>query len=152
MIEEGKINVFIEGVEKFFNDINKMNVDVGMPYLVKNSNPKISDFTGMINLSGEYSGFVYFTAPRVMLSHLLMIYGVKSVNVNKENILDLVGEIANTISGNARSQYGRTFVISVPTAFTGLSAQIDLLESAYSYVIPVGWNKYVAHVVVCLNK
>ncbi len=152
MIEEGKIRVFIEGVEKFFNDINKMGVNIGTPYLIKNKNSQPNDFTGIIGISGEYTGHVYFTAPRIMMSHLLVMYGVKTIHVNRERILDLVGEIANTISGNARSEYGENFIISVPAVFEGPPNSVYFANDAYSYVIPVGWNKYTAHIVVCLTK
>ncbi len=151
MIED-KIKVFIEGVENFFININRMNVTIGTPYLIENEHPQASDYTGVIGISGEYTGCVYFTAPGHMLKHLLLSYGVTSTNISKERVLDLVGEVANTISGNARAEYGQTFNISVPVVFEGAPKDVYLPKDAYSYVIPIVWKKYTAHIVVSLQK
>jgi len=48
--------------------------------------------------------------------YLTLMGGIK---LSKENILDLSGEIANTISGNARSEFGEDFLISVPVVVEG---------------------------------
>ena len=53
----------------------------------------------MIGISGARKGIVYFTAPRGMLTVLLM--RMQETDSSDENIKDLVGEVANTISGNA---------------------------------------------------
>lgn len=151
MIED-KIQVFIDGVERFFNEFNDMSIDIGAPYLIENNNPKARDFTGIIGISGEYKGCVYFTAPRIMLNHILMMYGGSVGDTNKESMLDLVGEIANTVSGNARSKYGKNFIISVPLVLEGAPSDIYLPKELRSYVIPITWNKYKADVVICLQK
>lgn len=52
---------------------------------------------------------VYFTAMRSMLVRLLAIMGEPDCSV--ENLADLVGEMANTISGNARKDFGEDFMI-----------------------------------------
>ena len=41
------------------------------------------------------------------------------MDTSVDNILDLVGEVANTISGNARKVFGREFLISVPVMIEG---------------------------------
>ena len=48
-----------------------------------------------------------------MLTVLLM--RMQETDCSEETILDLVGEVANTISGNARRDFGKNFVISIPT-------------------------------------
>ena len=65
---------------------------------------KTLDYTGIITLSGDYKD-VYFTAPRFMLVDLLT--NMSETNVSEINLLDIVGEIANTISGNARKHFGK---------------------------------------------
>ena len=48
---------------------------------------------------GKREGVVYFTAPRAMLTVLLM--KMQENDFSHETMRDLVGEVANTISGNA---------------------------------------------------
>ena len=79
--------------------------------------PATYDYTGVINISGKREGVVYFTAPRAMLTVLLI--KMHENDFSHENMCDLVGEGANTISGNARRDFGREFVISAPNVVHG---------------------------------
>jgi len=143
------LQVFIDGVVRYFHHTNDRDVKVGTPYLAENNNPAAYDVTGIIGISGPYRGCVYFTAPRILLKHLLLSIG--ELDTSNEHIFDLVGEVANTISGNARSSFGHEFMISVPVMIEGAPNQIHLPEQLRSYVIPVYWKAYHAAVVICLE-
>lgn len=149
-MSEQTLQVFIDGVVRFFNHTSDKNVKVGTPYLVENDNPAAYDMTGIIGISGPYRGCVYFTAPRILLKHLLLSIGEQ--NTSNEYLFDLVGEVANTISGNARSIFGHEFMISVPVMLEGAPDQIHLPKQLRSYVIPVYWKAYHAAVVICLEQ
>ena len=86
----------------------------------------IYDFTGVIGISGERQGCVYFTAHRDLLRQLLLHVGEADVSDN--NLCDLVGEIANTISGNARRHFGPNFMISVPVVVAGNAQPLSFAE------------------------
>jgi len=148
-MSEAKLQVFIDGAIRYFQHTSDKDVKVGTPYLVNNSEPAAFDYTGVIGISGPRKGCVYFTAPGVLLKHLLLSIGEQEVT--QENIIDLVGEVANTISGNARSEYGKEFMISVPVVIQGAPGQIHLPESLRSYVIPVYWKAYSAAIVICIE-
>ena len=94
-----------------------MPATIGSPYLVTKGTPGVHDYTGVISISGKREGVVYFTAPRAMLTVLLM--KMQETDFSHETMRDLVGEVANTISGNARKDFGRDFVISVPSVLAG---------------------------------
>lgn len=149
-MSEATLQVFIDGVVRFFEHTNDKNVKVGTPYLVENENPAAYDVTGIIGISGPYRGCVYFTAPRILLKHLLLSIG--ETDTSNEYLFDLVGEVANTISGNARSTFGHEFMISVPAMIEGAPNQIHLPRNLRSYVIPVYWKAYHAAVVICLEE
>lgn len=148
-MKEKRLQVFIDGVNRYFNEANNMDIEIGTPYLVENKMPEAHDFTGIIGISGPYRGSVYFTAPRVLLSHLLVSIG--ETDSSEENMMDLVGEIANTISGNARLEYGEEFMISVPLVVRGIPDEIYLPKEARSFVIPITWKHYDAAIVICLQ-
>jgi len=148
-MSEETLKIFIDGVLNYFQHTSDKGVKVGAPYLVENSEPTAFDYTGIIGISGPYRGTVYFTAPRILLTHLLLSLGEKDTST--ENILDIVGEVANTISGNARSEFGHEFMISVPLMLEGSPDKIHLPENLRSYVIPIYWKAYAAAVVVCLE-
>ncbi len=150
-MKEEKIQVFIDGVNRYFNEVYEFGVEVGTPYLVSNNHPTAKDYTGIIGISGDvYKGCVYFTASSDLLRKLLILM---AENSNSEaNRRDLVGEIANTISGNARSEFGERFMISVPVVISGVLDNIHLPKDTHSYVIPITYQKHQAAIVVSLQE
>ena len=66
-------------------------------------------------------------------------------------LCDLVGEVANTISGNARRDFGREFVISVPSVLTGDEVEVPMTRDLRPYVIPINWRSHSAKLVVALK-
>ena len=148
-MSEQTLQVFIDGVVRFFEHTNDKNVKVGTPYLVENETPAAYDVTGIIGISGPYRGCVYFTAPRILLKHLLLSIG--ETETTNEYLFDLVGEVANTISGNARSAFGHEFMISVPAMIEGAPDHIHLPKNMRCYVIPIYWTAYHAAVVICFE-
>ena len=143
------LQVFIDAVVRYFEHTSDNVVSVGTPYLVNNNRPEAFDYTGVISITGPKKGCVYFTAPKILLKHLLLSMGEKDTGV--ENIVDIVGEVANTISGNARSEFGKEFMISVPVVIEGPPGNIHLPQQLRSYVIPVYWKSYSAAVVLCFE-
>lgn len=149
METEEALQVFVTGVTGYFQHTDDKGVKVGSPYLAEEVEPAMHDFTGIIGVSGPYRGSVYFSAPKLLLTHLLMSMG--ETNTSLENILDLVGEVANTISGNARKTFGREFMISTPVMIEGAIQKLHTPKYTRCFVIPVYWKSYAASVVVCLE-
>ncbi len=147
---EDTVRVFIDGVVRFFQTNQSNDVKVGTPYLINNDSPTAFDVTGIIGISGPYKGCVYFTVPRIFVKHLLLSMG--ELDTSSEHMFDLVGEVANTISGNARSEFGHEFMISVPVMIEGAPGNIHLPQHLRSYVIPIYWKSYSGAVVVCLEN
>lgn len=150
-MKEEKIQVFIDGVDRYFNEAHQLGAEIGTPYLVENSTPQAYDYTGIIGISGQlYKGCVYFTAPKVLLRNILL--SMEEDGYREENLKDLVGEIANTISGNARSEFGDAFIISVPIVIAGAPDDVYLPHNTHSFVIPLTFKKYHADIVISLQQ
>jgi chemotaxis protein CheX len=148
MLREAEIRTFIDGTTNYFEISAQQSATVGSPYLVTDGNPGAYEYTGVIKISGARRGIVYFSAPRGMLTVLLM--RMQETDTSDANIKDLVGEVANTISGNARRDFGKNFVISVPLV---VANDIEKLTAPHprSYVIPINWRTHSAKLVVCLE-
>lgn len=149
-MKEDKLKVFIDGVQNYFSQLDKDGITVGTPYLIENKMPTASDYTGIIGISGPNRGVVYFTSPNSLLKHLLHL--MQEDDKSEENMIDLVGEVANTIAGNARSEFGDKFDISVPIVIRGVPGDIYLPPKDRSFVIPIEWQGHDAAIVVCLRK
>ncbi len=149
MLQEQELKTFVEGTTHYFEVAAQQPATVGSPYLVTDGNPAVHEYTGVISISGRREGVVYFTAPKAMLTVLLM--KMQENDFSHENMRDLVGEVANTISGNARRDFGNDFVISVPSVLTGERNDLPTTPGARSFVIPINWRSHSAKLVVSLK-
>jgi chemotaxis protein CheX len=148
-MHESDLQVFIDGTTHYFQQTSHQAAAVGTPYLLDTSTSICYDFTGIIGIAGRRKGCVYFTAPTTMLTHLLTSLG--ETEITTEYHCDLVGEVANTISGNARKAFGQDFMISVPVVVAGEPDQIKLPKAIRSFVIPITWCQHQAALVISLE-
>jgi chemotaxis protein CheX len=100
----------------------------------------------MITLSGKFRGCVYFSAPRLLVRELLI--QLQEPDTREVNLLDAIGEVANTIAGNARRHFGNALDISVPITILGTSEQIKCGVRTRPFAIALRWQRYEAVVVV----
>lgn len=148
-LNEKDIEIFIEAIGNYFKQTTQEAASVGAAYLANDTFP-INDFTGVINVGTDYKGKLYFSAPSAMLRHLLIL--MKETNHSEENLLDTVGEIANTISGNSRKYYGENMSLSVPEKVAGLPSNLDDHSRSHAYVIIIKWKHYSASLIVDISR
>lgn len=145
---ETELKVFTNAVTHYFSQVTQERAMVRAAYLADTEIPHF-DYTGLITLSGRFRGCVYFSATRAMVLELLR--DLKEPDASEENLLDAVGEVANTIAGNARRHFGDTLEISVPVTIRGTSEQIKAAIRARPFAILVHWRRHEIAVVVDLE-
>ena len=147
---EATCNLFINSVSNYFKHLTEIDSNMKVPYLKESDGLVLKDFTGMIGISGSRKGFVYISANREMFADLInMFIGIE--DPSEEDILDMAGEISNVVAGNVRANLGANFMISVPTVFEGMPAELNIPENVSMYVIPINWNNHEAFVVLGLD-
>lgn len=149
-MDNDSLNVFVDGVTNYFDTVSEELATVGTPYLIDNINEHLMDFTGIIGISGNQKGSVFFTAPRALLVHLLNDLGIMSTR--DEKLMDLVGEVSNTVSGNARRIFGDQFLLSVPVVLRGTSDDIAIAKTVEIYVIPIVWRHLKSNLIINLES
>ncbi len=150
-ISEDEITVFFAAVSNYFDQITNESATVQGAYLAERGKvPNMFDFTGMIAISGRYAGCIYFSAPRQMMRHLLV--AMHESDHSDDNLLDAVGEVANTIAGNARRHFGEHMEISVPIAMSGVPERIKTTVRSHPYVIQISWKHYEAVLIVDVER
>lgn len=148
-MNETDLHFFIDSTLNYFEEVTNEKANAGIPY-IKDESPVVLEFTGIIGISGKRKGSIYITTSEDMLMGIAsIILGVD--NVRKEDVKDLVGEIANTISGNVRQAYGSDFMISVPVVVEGQAKDIKMPDNIQSFVVPLTWHDCKAFLVVCLE-
>lgn len=148
-MKEKKIDAFLQIVRQYFNQFGRDELELDTPYLSEEKSPTSYDYTGVIGISGAMRGVVSVSASKQLL--LVLLKDMNEKNTSEEMLTDLVGEIANTVAGNARSEFGSEFHISIPMVFKGVSKTMALPKEGRAFVIPILWQKQVGEIVVCLE-
>jgi chemotaxis protein CheX len=148
-MNETDLHFFIDSTLNYFEEVTNEKAVAGIPY-IKDQEPVVLEYSGIIGISGKRKGSIYITTTGDMLKQIAkIILGLEEVG--QEDIKDLAGEIANTISGNVRQAYGSDFMISVPVVVEGKAKDIKMPENIQSFVIPITWNEFKSFLVVCLE-
>ncbi len=148
-MNETDLHFFIDSTMNYFEEVTNEKASAGIPY-IKDEEPVVLEYTGIIGISGKRKGSVYITTNEAMLREIAhIILGME--DIQSEDFKDLVGEIANTISGNVRQAYGSDFMISVPVVVEGRAKDIKLPDNIQSFVVPLTWKDYKSFLVVCLE-
>jgi chemotaxis protein CheX len=149
-MNEQELKIFMDGTMGFFTNFSPESPEIGIPYPLKKDESVVLEYTGAIGISGARKGCIYVTANRALLEELSkVIPGMESQD--EPFILDMIGELANTISGNAQKAFGENFVISVPMVITGKDTNIRLPLEVPAFVLPFSWHNQKGIVVVGLK-
>lgn len=149
-MDETILRVFTACTAAFFACVAATPATVGTPFLHVDDGAEPADFTAVIGITGARRGVVCFTAPRPLLQALLPAIG----EADRDDSLcaDLAGEIANTISGNARAELGASFMISVPVVIAAPNAAPTFPRDSVRYVLPLAWQGHRASLWVALEQ
>jgi chemotaxis protein CheX len=147
-LNESDLKIFIDAVTRYFSHLTSEPAEIRSSYLADTALPRF-DYTGLITLSGSFRGCVYFSAPRLLVRELLI--QLQEPDTCEDNLLDAVGEVANTISGNARRHFGSALDISIPVTIRGVTEQIKTSVRTRPFAILLRWQRYEAAMVVDLE-
>ena len=149
-ISESDARVFVDSVTNYFSLLTGEPALIRSAYLANTSNLPRFDYTGLIAFSGQFRGSVYFSASSMMAAKLLL--AMRETDTGKNNLLDIVGEITNTIAGNSRKHFGSGLEISTPLTIYGHADVIKSATRARPFAIQLEWQRSEAIVVVDLER
>ena len=148
--------LFIDAIHNYFNhlkEVKKTDVpssETGIPFIKDKDGIVLKTYTGMIGISGNRKGFVYFSGDEPLYKDLLKVF-LKRDEFTNDQVLDMAGEVSNVIAGNVRETYGNDFMISVPIVFQGKPDHLKFPDGVPIFIIPIKWNKHEAFVVIGLE-
>lgn len=137
-MNETDLRVFADAVRHYFSQLGDARAEIRTSFLQDSASIPVYDYTGIIRVGGDWRGQVRVSASSRLVSYLLQLSG--GMSVNQDACLDAVGELANTLAGNARRHYGERLQVSVPEAYMG-SGPADLSRRRLM-VIMVDWKQY----------
>lgn len=149
-MEEKILKIFADSATRYFATVTTGKVSLGTPYLRDKTEDPALDYAAVIGISGHYRGRVCYTASRQTLHALLPEMG--ETTFDERLCADLVGEITNNISGNARESLGAGFMISPPVVLNAATrAGRFAAENLPCYVLPVSWRDHHSRVLITLQ-
>lgn len=149
-MEETILKIFAQSITRYFATVAGGEAVLGTPYLSADNESIAYDFSAVIGITGTHRGNIYYTAPREKLHALLPLIGEAAPD--DRLCAELVGEITNTISGNAREQLGPGFMISTPFILEGRPLSVHAAKDTTCYILPVTWNHHRSRVLVSLHS
>jgi chemotaxis protein CheX len=147
-LNESELKLFVDSVRRYFKVTTRQEPQVTSAFLGTGDIDGF-DYNGIVTFSGSYDGHVIVSMPPPLLKELLVMQG--ETDLTEPNLLDAVGEIANTLGGNARKSLGTGLNISVPMKLHGASG-IRARVRKHPYVITLRWNRQPALVCVDMTK
>lgn len=113
------INPFIKAVQNVFKTMIDVPLKLGKPYLKKERLPA-HEISAIIGLSGGVSGCAVINMSKNIAFELVAALIGDEVTELDDDCTDAIGEIANMIAGNAKTDFpGEGHSISVPSVIIG---------------------------------
>lgn len=147
-LQQTELKLFVDSVRRYFQVLTRQEPQITSAFLGTDQVEGF-DFNGIVTFSGSYNGHVMVSMPAQLLRELLLLQG--ETDLSPGNLLDAVGEIANTLGGNARKTLGSSLQISVPVKLHGTSG-VRARVRKHPYVITLRWNHQPAMVCVDMEK
>ncbi|MGD9201662.1 MAG: chemotaxis protein CheX [Chitinispirillia bacterium] len=130
------INPFIASTISTFKTMLNTDVKPGKISLKKGDFP-LFDVSGVIGLSGEATGAISISFPKlVALKVVSTMLGI-SIKIIGPDVTDGIGEIANIIAGNAKQDLTQFKInISLPNVIIGQNHYISKPSDAPGIIVP----------------
>jgi chemotaxis protein CheX len=145
---DSELRLFVDSVRSYFDATTAQTPQITSAFLGTSPVPGYP-FVGSVQFSGSYHGQVLVSMPGPLLRELLVLQ--HATDLSDASLLDAVGEIANTLAGNARKHLGENLKISVPRTQHG-SAALQANVRRHPYAITLRWHHQPALVLVDLEK
>lgn len=130
------IRRFIEATQNVFGTMLGTNVTFGTPGPTGNDTIE-ADVSGIIGFSGDVAGAAVIRFPMATALGVVEALCGEAFDGESEDFSDAIGEVANMICGNAKSNLdGASVSISCPQVVLGKDHKVQRPSDAVSITIP----------------
>ncbi len=147
-LNEADLKLFVDSIRNYLKVTTRQEPQITSAFL-GSGDVEGFEFNGIVTFSGSHNGHVVVSMPDKLVREVLLLQ--HETDMSSGNLLDAVGEIANTLAGNARKALGAELQISVPIKMQGLNG-IKARVRKRPYVITLRWNHYDAMVCVDMER
>lgn len=148
LLQENDLKLFVDSIRNYLKVTTRQEPEITSAFL-GTEDIEGFEFNGTITFSGSHNGNVVVSMPDKLVREILLLQ--HETDLGDNNLLDAVGEIANTLAGNARKALGAELHISVPVKMQGIHSIKGRIRK-HPYVITLRWNHYEAMVCVDMDR
>ena len=145
---EADLRLFVGSIKNYLRVTTRQEPQITSAFL-GTGDVQGFEFNGIVTFSGSYNGQVIVSMPGRLLRELLLLQ--HETDFSDGNLLDAVGEIANTLAGNARKTLGTGLEISVPIKVQGAPGVKSRVRK-HPFVITLRWGHHEAMVCVDMER
>lgn len=145
---EQQLKTFVDLAVNYFGTVTREAAEVQPPQ-IDFGGLDLQDYTGVVSISGVAHGWICLTAPTAMLNSLLDAIG--EMEKGPAYLADLVGEMTNTISSNARKEWGADFQVSVPQVVRK-GEPLPWVDLPVAFVLPISWRGFSCQLVIAIEE
>lgn len=147
-LQENDLKLFVDSIRTYLKVTTRQEPEITSAFL-GTGDIEGFEFNGTISFSGSHNGNIIVSMPDKLVREILLLQ--HETDLSESNLLDAVGEIANTLAGNARKALGSELEISVPVKHQGVRSLKGKVRE-HPYVITLRWNHYEAMVCVDMER
>ena len=147
-LTESDLRLFVESIKRYLLVTTRQEPQLTSAFL-GTGDIEGFEFNGIVAFSGSYNGHVVVSMPGKLVREILLLQ--HETDMSDGNLLDAVGEIANTLAGNARKSLGSDLAISVPFKIQGATG-IKTRVRKHPYVVTLRWGHHQAMVCVDMER
>jgi hypothetical protein len=145
---ERELAVFIDLVAHYFKTVGGSAPAFFAPSL-EAALPAQLDCTGYMPVTGRLTGWIALSLPAALLRALLSHMG--ETQHDEAAQLDLVAEMAGTITSNAREHFGERLYVQPPLAASADEFPGELVPPPLSFRLPFEWSGEKAYLLVAIH-
>jgi chemotaxis protein CheX len=145
MIAPTELAVFVKLVSHCFSTLSGSEPVIGTASIELDL-PKLSNYSGFIQLQGPLNGWIGLSIPSDLADGLLD--ELKDPNHNDETRLDLAGEIASTVAANAREHFGERLLVHPALITSNGRLAPSLVQPPMVLQIPFTWRDHNAQLLI----
>ncbi len=149
------INPFLTAALNIFERMFGITAQPGTPYLLIEHSVHRWEISGILGVTGDYTGIVSFRLHRILADKMLAKSGVvsKTEEERLDTVYAMIGELTNIIAGNASSAINHVQIeIAPPLVIFGKNHQIAWPRNIQVIGIPFSTPNGPFEVDVCFKK
>ncbi len=142
-LSDSDVTALLNCTSKYFGELGAAKPEFGVPYNLdaKVQKHPLLAYSGHIGITGSHRGGLVITCDKAMVEDLVQLV-LGSPPESDEDTIPMIAEMANTIAGNARTHFGSSFDISVPTVVVGEPEEFKFVLADPTLVIPMTWKAH----------